>query len=74
MLALVKNLALDDCRDAWHSLGDMPRDDAMLGYVDELKKVLTARYPTGYDKQEVILNEKTLYMYTCRSITTCRYC
>ena len=26
-------------RDAWHNLGDMDKESAMVSYVDELKKV-----------------------------------
>ena len=27
------------CRDAWNTLGDMSKEEAMRHYVDELKKV-----------------------------------
>lgn len=26
-------------RDAWNSLGDMPKEEAMIAYVEEMKKV-----------------------------------
>lgn len=32
------------CRDAWSALGDMPKEDAMIAYVEEMKKVRVARY------------------------------
>lgn len=35
------------CRDAWNALGDMPKEDAMIAYVEEMKKVSVAGYIEG---------------------------
>ena len=40
-------------RGAWNKLGQMDKEEAMLAYVDELKKVLNQQYPQGYNKEEV---------------------
>lgn len=34
------NILICLCRDAWSSLGDMPKEEAMSGYVDEMKLVI----------------------------------
>lgn len=43
-------------RDAWNRLGDLPKDEAMISYVEELKKVLHDKYPNGNYKQEEVIS------------------
>lgn len=42
LLILFSPYCVSGNRDAWHKLGDMPKEEAMQSYVEELKKVSSA--------------------------------
>ena len=43
-VCLAVSCALFHSRDAWNALGDMPKDEAMENYVNEIKKVCKASF------------------------------